>query len=181
VHVGVFNGENYNRAEANDRKALQVRGTVRPFAQSSATALRGVRAHVFYDGDEYVRDAPRRRLVGSVTLEHRFLHAGFEYLDASDQTSVTRAEVDSRGFSIWATPRSPSGWELLLRYDRLTPDTDFDQQTRSRTIAGIAYWFPHQGTVSSALLLDYDRQSFANAVPAQPKQERIAVHALVSF
>jgi len=33
VHVGVFNGENYNRAEANDQKALQIRGTVRPFAR----------------------------------------------------------------------------------------------------------------------------------------------------
>jgi hypothetical protein len=181
VHVGVYNGENYNRAEANDRKALQVRGTVRPFAQSSAVVLRGVRAHVFYDADQYVRDAPRRRLVGSVTLEHRYLHAGFEYLGASDQTSVTRAKVDSRGFSIWATPRSPTGWEALLRYDRLTPDTAFDRQIRSRTIAGIAYWFPHQGTVSSALLFDYDGQSFDNFVPAPPRQERIAVHALVSF
>jgi hypothetical protein len=69
----------------------------------------------------------------------------------------------------------------LLRYDRLTPDTAFDRQIRSRTIAGIAYWFPHQGTVSSALLFDYDGQSFDNFVPAPPRQERIAVHALVSF
>src|SRR5213593_4573970 len=32
IHVGVSNGENYNKAEANDQKAIMIRGTVRPFA-----------------------------------------------------------------------------------------------------------------------------------------------------
>src|SRR5437773_746305 len=32
VHVGVFNGENYNKAEVNNEKSYQIRGTVRPFA-----------------------------------------------------------------------------------------------------------------------------------------------------
>ena len=45
----------------------------------------------------------------------------------------------------------------------------------------MAYWFPHQGTVSAALLVDYDGATFSNFVPAQPKQQRIAVHGLVSF
>src|SRR5207249_1610904 len=41
VHVGVFNGENYNRAEVNNQKSLQVRATVRPFA-TGVPVLRGI-------------------------------------------------------------------------------------------------------------------------------------------
>ena len=34
VHVGVYNGENYQKVEVNDQKAIEFRGTVRPFATS---------------------------------------------------------------------------------------------------------------------------------------------------
>lgn len=181
VHVGFYNGENYNRAEVNDRKAFQVRASVRPLAHSAVAPLRGLRAHVFLDEDDYVRDSNRRRVVGSVTFEHQYLNAGFEYLATSDRTSIARAEVDAGGFSIWATPRSRRGWEGLLRYDRLTPNTANDSQTRSRTILGLAYWFPHQGNVTAALLLDYDGQTFGGFDPAPARQQRVAVHALVNF
>jgi hypothetical protein len=180
VHVGVYNGENYNRSEVNDQKAFQIRGSVRPFAQSMTTALRGLRGHVFFDADHYVQDAPRRRALASVTFEHPRLNAGFDYLNVADQTSVSVAEVDGRGYSLWFTPRAPNGWEGLVRYDHFTPNSDNADQTRSRTILGIAYWFPHQGTVSSALLFDFDGQMFQN-VPAARDQQRIAVHGLVSF
>lgn len=181
VHAGVYNGENYNRLEVNDQKSLQVRGTIRPFARSGTTALRGLRLTAFYTGDHYVEDGERNRFVAQATFEHAYLNAGANFLATTDQTSIARPEVSGRGFSIWATPRSPSGWEALLRYDRMTPDTTADSQVRSRSIVGVAYWFPHQGTVSAALLLDYDGATFSNFVPAQRKLQRIAVHGLVSF
>jgi hypothetical protein len=181
VHIGVYNGENYNRLEVNDQKAFQIRGTVRPFAASPMEALRGLRGHVFYDGDHYVKAAERNRLIGSVTFEHAYLNAGFDYLRATDQLLTTAPEVDSHGFSFWATPRSPAGWEALLRFDHLIPNTLFESQTRNRTIVGISYWFPHQGNVSSALLLDYDAATSNNFIPDRPTDRRIAVHALVNF
>jgi len=181
VHVGVYNGETYSKVEVNDQKALQVRATVRPFAASSAIPLRGLRAHLFYDGDSYVKNAERKRLIGSVTFEHRYLNAGFDYLDAKDQTSITKPELEGRGWSVWLTPRSSKGWEALLRYDHMKPNSLFDTQERNRTILGVSYWFPHQGTVSTAFLLDYDGQTFRNLTPAPPAQRKIAVHALVTF
>ena len=45
----------------------------------------------------------------------------------------------------------------------------------------MAYWFPHQGNVSTALMLDYDGQTFENYDAAQPAQKKIAVHGLVNF
>jgi hypothetical protein len=157
-----------------------VRATVRPFA-AGMPVLRGLRASVFYDGDNYLRNAERTRFIGNVTFEHQYLNAGFEYLDTSDQTSVTRPDVEGRGYSIWLTPKSPTGWEALLRFDHIKPNRVFDDQVRNRTIVGAAYWFPHQGSVASALLVDYDGQTFDNFTPALPAQKRIGVHGLVSF
>jgi hypothetical protein len=180
LHVGVYNGENYNHIEVNGQKAFQLRGTIRPFAPSGS-ALRGLRLHGFIDADSYARPADRRRVDVSATFEHPRLNAGVEYLNTSDQTSSAALEVHGRGYSVWATPRSTIGWEALLRYDHMTPDTEVGDRTRTRTIVGAAYWFPHQANVSTALLIDYDAQTFHHFATAAPKQKRIAVHALVNF
>jgi hypothetical protein len=178
VHVGVFNGENYNKAETNDQKALELRGTFRPFP--TGALLRGLRVSGFAVIDHYVRSASRTRLIGNATFEHKYVNAGFEYLDTTDQTSATTRELDGRGYSIWLTPRAPMGFEGLIRYDSLRPDAQSDAR-RTRTITGIAYWFPHQGNVSAALLFDLDRAAFQGFSPAQPTQSRVAVHGLVNF
>ncbi|HUR34802.1 MAG TPA: hypothetical protein VM032_13465, partial [Vicinamibacterales bacterium] len=180
LHVGVYNGENYNRSEVNGQKALQVRGSVRPLA-TGAALMRGLRVHGFYDADNYVKNGARRRADVGATFEHARLNAGLEYLETNDQPSAARPGTRGHGYSMWATPRAKTGWEALLRYDRMTPDRSFASQSRSRTIVGVAYWFPHQGTVSAALLLDYDGQTFHNFPTTVPKQQRIAVHALVNF
>jgi hypothetical protein len=198
VHIGVFNGENYNKAEVNDQKAIMVRGSVRPFA-TGAPILRGLRASLFYDGDNYLKNAERTRALGNVTFEHKFVTLGFEYLNAHDQISAKAGipDVHSKGYSIWATPKQSTtgvGWEGLLRYDHLTPNaattfaplatagdltTPFESQQQNRVIAGVAYWFPHQGNVTSALLFDYDAQLFKHIVTAPTKT--IGVHALINF
>ncbi len=124
VHVGVFNGENYNKAEVNNLKSYQMRATVRPFANPAAPAtLRGIRGTIFYDADRYVKNGPRNRMIASLTYEHPNLNAAFEFLDTADRTSITRPEVDGRGYSIWATPKTSMGLEALLRYDHLKPNT----------------------------------------------------------
>jgi hypothetical protein len=180
IHTGFYNGDGYAKPEANDRHAFDIRGTVRPFAQGAAI-LRGLRLTGYYVGDDYAKNAERMRAVGQLTFEHKYLNAGFDAIDAKDQTSVTKPDIEAKGWSFWATPRSTIGWELLLRYDHLTPDERAADQTRQRTIVGVAYWFPHTGNVTSSLLLDYDGQTFSNFVPSQPAQKKIAVHALVNF
>ena len=52
---------------------------------------------------------------------------------------------------------------------------------RNRTIVGAAYWFPHQGTVSTALLFDFENVDNKDFTPARPDERRFAVHALVNF
>ena len=89
-----------------------------------------------------------------------------------------------------------SSWEGLLRYDHWTPNTSttafapastspapgvtlLGDQHQNRTIVGVSYWFPHQGSVSTAILLDYDGQSFDNITTAPVKA--ITLHALINF
>ncbi len=183
VHVGVYNGEGYAKTDPNDQKAIEVRGTVRPFA-AAAPMLRGLRVTGFYFGDNYIKDAERTRAVGQVTYESTYVNAGFDAIKAHDQPSIRAADVEASGWSWWATPRKPltngSSVEALLRYDHLCPNMALDAD-RTRTIAGVAYWFPHQGSVSAALLFDYDGQTFHNFTTPQARQSRVALHGLINF
>src|SRR5437588_8515845 len=54
-HVGVYNGDGYAKPEVNDQKAIEVRGTVRPFA-AGAPIARGLRVTGCYFGDYYSKD-----------------------------------------------------------------------------------------------------------------------------
>ena len=197
-HVGVYNGENYQKVEVNNQKALEFRGTLRPFA-TSVPVLRGIRAHLVYYNDNYAGSDERKRVMGNLTFEHQNLNAGFDYLSAKDQTLATATDASSQGYSVWATPRLPkpdgSSWEGLVRYDHFTPNTAttlapaststapgitvLNDQHQNRTIVGISYWFPHQGNVSTAILFDYDGQSFNNITSAPV--HAVALHGLINF
>jgi len=178
VQVGIYNGETYSRAEANDQKAIQIRGTVRPMP--GAATLRGLRLTAFYDADSYVRDGDRKRFITAATFEHKYVNAAVQYLDTKDRPSITRVELDGTGYSVWVTPKFTHGFEALVRYDDLQPDENVDAHRR-RTIAGLAYWLPHQGSVSSAVLLDYEQVTNRRFLPVVPEQKRVALHALVNF
>ena len=178
VHVGFYNGDNYNRADPNDQKALMIRATVRPLPRDRY--LRGLRFTGFWDRDAYVKNAERRRGVLAATYEHKYLNAAFQYDDVQDQASTKVVRVDGTGWSIWATPKSAMGLEALLRYDHLEPN-DATNAKRNRTIVGVAYWLPHQGTVSSAFMLDYEQVENTHFSPSRPREQRIAVHSLVNF
>ena len=198
IHVGGYNGENYTRVETNNQKALEFRGTVRPFALGDPN-LRGFRAHLVYYNDHYQRGNERKRVMGNLTYESKHLNAEFDHLNAKDQLLNSLPVVSSNGWAVWATPRLPfdngSSWELLLRYDHWIPNssegfvpaasspnpgvTTFEDQKQNRRIVGVAYWFPHQGNVSTALMLDYDGQFFKNITVAPVRT--VMVNGLLNF
>jgi len=155
VHAGIYNGEGYSKAEANDQKALQVRATYKP--------LKGVRTTLFVDADHYAAGAKRTRLIGQVTYESKRVNAGLDLAKATDR------DTDNHGWSVWATPRLGKGWELLLRHD--------DTPARSRNIAGIAYWVPALQKVTCAVLADVDTLS----QDGKPRDNRIGLKLLLAF
>ncbi|RPJ79388.1 MAG: hypothetical protein EHM13_13465 [Acidobacteria bacterium] len=196
VHVGVYNGENYNKAEANDQKAWMIRASVRPLPMHPL--LRGWRVTGFYIADHYIKSAEKRRAILNTTFEHKHLNAGFDYLDTKDQPSAKTGtrNLHGNGWSVFAVPKLPdtdngSSWEVFLRYDHMKPNdevtvvggggTGAGLGTNERTIAGLAYWFPKQGSVSAALMVDVENVTFSDYTPARPTQQRIFLHSLISF
>jgi hypothetical protein len=179
IHAGVYNGETYTQPEIDDQKGWMIRGTVRPLPMSEN--LRGLRVTGFYDHDMFAKRDDRERAIVGLTFEHRFVNASFDYLSAKNQATAAANTVDIRGWSAWVTPKTRIGWEGLLRFDHLDPNRAIAAQQRDRTIAGVAYWFPHQGNVSAALLFDVDNTTFDGFTPAQPTQRRYALHALLNF
>jgi hypothetical protein len=179
IQTGIFNGENYNRPEVNDQKAFMFRGTVRPLQAHSV--LRGLRLTGYLDKDAYVKNADRTRALFAASFEHPYVNAAFEYLATKDQTSASETAVNGRGWSMFVTPRTPRGWEGLVRFDHLVPNRTLKSQVRERTIAGVAYWFAHQGPVATALMFDVDNARFEGFSPARATERRIAVHAFVNF
>jgi hypothetical protein len=185
-HVGIYNGDGYSKLEPNDQKALQIRGTVRPLPMHPV--LRGWRVTGFYDADNYVANAERKRAILNTTFEHQLVNVGFDYLNTCDRQSavpVVKPDIHGSGWSFWATPKFGRGLEALVRYDHLRPDVDNllggGNGANKRTTAGLSYWFPHQGSVSSALLFDVENVTFPEFTTARPTQQRLAVHGLVAF
>jgi hypothetical protein len=178
VQAGFFNGEGYSKAETNNEKAFQIRGSLRPLPLGGI--WKGLRVTGYIDEDHYVQDAKRTRAVGQVTFEHPLVNIGADVVSAKDRTSATKSEVDGKGYTIWATPKfGTSGWEALLRHDEFTPNKSISSQKRKRDIVGIAYWFQHLQGVTSALMADYDkldRSSFGQA-----NDTRYGLKLLINF
>jgi hypothetical protein len=179
VVAGLYNGEGYNRADPNNQKALRIRGTVRPLPAPGL--WRGLRLSAYVDRDHYVQDAERNRFVAGATYEHKRINAAAVYVTLQDQTSIRVDEIDGDGFSLWATPKFPHGFEALLRYDELNPN-DRDDSRKARVIGGIAWWPTMPSTsVTTAFLLNVEQVTYTDFIPARPTERRVALHMLVSF
>jgi hypothetical protein len=168
VHAGIYNGDGYTKAEANDQKALQVRATIRP--------LKGLRTTLFYDGDHYIANGKRERLIAQVTYEHQHFHAGVDAISTKDRTSSTKPELEGRGWSVWATPKLGHGWEILLRHDQTRPDRESDVDRR-RDVVGVAYWLPNLQKVTTSVLVDCDTL----AVTGKDRETRYGIKMLLVF
>jgi hypothetical protein len=179
VHVGVYNGEGYQKSDPNDQKAFQIRATVRPAPR--IPIVKGLLLTGFWDADHYVRDAKRERAIGALTFEHSFVNAGFEYIDAKDQVTRADREVHAKGWSVFVEPRTPFGLEGLFRHDELEPDTDANDSEKTRTIAGIAWWFLFKPGITAAILADHEQIDYDDFSPSRPTEKRWALHLLLTF
>jgi len=181
THIGFYNGENYNKAEVNNQKGFEARATVRPMPLGGPW-LKGLRLTGFLINDHYVNSAKRQRQIGQVTYEHALFSAGLDYLRATDQTSVNKAEVKSKGWSLWVTPKfGATGFEALIRHDNFVPNDAVNSQKQKRDIDGIAYWFPNTSGKAMALLFDRDSLKRTGFTPAAPKATNYELKMLVNF
>ncbi|HSY50746.1 MAG TPA: porin [Thermoanaerobaculia bacterium] len=181
IHAGFYNGEGYAKAETNNEKAFMVRGTVRPFPLGGVL-LNGLRLTAFVDEDHYVEGAKRERTIGQVTYEHPLINAGLDVLRAKDQTTVTKAQINAKGWSIWVTPKfGTTGWEALIRHDDYLPNDALNSQKQKRDIDGIAYWIPKLAGKTAAVLFDRDSLKKTGLTPVAPNATNYEVKMLINF
>jgi hypothetical protein len=181
IHGGFYNGENYNKAEVNNEKAFQIRGTFRPLPLGGPY-LKGLRLQGFIIDDHYVGSAKRQRVIGTILYEHPLVSAGFDVLKAKDRTSATKPQVDSKGWSFWVTPKfGTTGFEALIRHDNFVPNENINSQKQKRDIDGVAYWFPNTSGKSMALLLDRDSLKRTNLTPTVPDTTNFELKMLITF
>lgn len=166
IQAGVYNGETFSRAEANDQKSFQLRATWRPMPKQ------GLRLSGYLNNDAYEQSAARRRLIGQVSYEHPRFNAAFDYISATDRQRRNIPTLDRDGWSAWITPRITDKWGALLRHDELDLGNG---TTRKRDIEGIAYWIPVPKGTTAAVMIDRD----ATKNPA--RDTRYGIKMLLTF
>jgi len=197
VHVGFYNGEGYTKPEVNAKKAFMARVGFRPLPRHPF--MKTWRLQAFWTKDNYMENAPRERAVFNTTFEHPYLNLGVDYIDTKDKVSSAPTNgvdlyptLNGKGWSFWATPKKafPNGSSIegLVRYDHMKPGGTASATAVSspdglneRWIVGGAYWFPKQGSVSTALLFDVQTETYTNFNPARTDTTRYFVHTLISF
>jgi hypothetical protein len=178
IHLGYYNGDTYSKAEANDQKAFQIRGTLRPLPRMKN--LKGLRLTAFYDDDHPVKSADRKRFVGAITFEQKYVNAGFEYLDAKDNASATKPVVKAEGWSLWATPKTKIGIEGLFRYDDFKPNKSIDAK-KDRTLIGVSYWFKTtRAGLAAAVMADYEEVKYDTPLN-KPTEKRFEIKTLFNY
>ena len=138
LHVGVYNGEGYGRAEVDKYKSIDGRATFRPFAADSE--LGKVSLSGFYQYGWYARDRPRNVAIVMGSYENTNLVATAQYLSATDNPFVA-VDVERRGMSFFGEARQgPTGWAGVGGVDLFDPDANSDGDQRRRYIVGGAHW-----------------------------------------
>jgi hypothetical protein len=173
VHLGIYNGDGYSKAEANDQKALQARVSLRPIPKDSV--FKGLRVTGFFDADHAVKSASRSRYIGTLTYEHDYVSFGADLLSTKDQSSATAPEVKGSGYSFWVEPKTKTGVRFLVRYDNTKPNKSVDARQK-RLIGGIAYWF-HLQKGHAALFANYEKVDY-DSLLNKPTEKRFALSCL---
>jgi hypothetical protein len=138
VHVGVYNGEGYGRAEIDKYKSLDGRVTLRPFDEYSE--LGKVSVSGFYQYGWYAKDRPRNVAIVMGSYEHDHVVATAQYLSATDNPFIAR-DIQRRGLSFFGEGRQgPTGWAGVGGFDFFDPDATSDGDARRRYIFGGAHW-----------------------------------------
>ncbi|MGH9258103.1 MAG: hypothetical protein ACRD3C_26375 [Vicinamibacterales bacterium] len=176
VHVGVYNGEGYGRAEVDKYKSVDGRATFRPFDEDSE--LGKVSISGFYQYGWYARDRPRNVAIAMGSYENTHVVATAQYLSATDNPFVA-VDVKRRGMSFFGEGRQgPTGWAGVGGLDIFVPDASNERDSRRRYIFGGAHWSQvGRGRLGVVVTLD---QTFQTA-NSQLLERRLLAQTHIEF
>ena len=147
MHFGVYNGDGYSRAEANDQKSFQVRGDDSAAARWQLPRQGAPRARCSTTTTSRSRAAPSGPLHRQRVVRARRFNAGFDYLTGADQTLPTTAKVEVDGYrssSRRSSRKRATASRRCCATTRSGP-TRTSSARQNRCIAGVAVLVPAPG------------------------------------
>ena len=165
VHVGVYNGEGYGRAEVDKYKSIDGRATFRPVRRRQRAG--NVTISGFYQYGWYARDRPRNVAIVMGSYENANLVGTAQYLSATDNPFVA-VDVQRRGLSFFGEGRQgPTGWAGIGGLDIFDPDASDEGDARRRYMFGGAHWSQvGRGRLGVVVSLEQEYRAVIPAAPA---------------
>jgi len=173
--VGLYNGENYNKAPGDQRKDLMGRVSVRVLATDEGGRDGGLRVTGYAHYGKPTSGGKRQRYIGMVSYRSKALTLAGEIAATTDSvTSPASAEKDGRIISVYGVLRIPkTKFQVIGRFDSTDPNTDATDDRTSRVIAGVAY----QPSGNLRVLADIDHLSYQGGITT-PALEAVRSQAL---
>ncbi len=184
MQVGIYNGENYNRAPGDQRKDLMGRVSVRLAGTDEGGRDGGLRLTGYGQVGKPTGGGVRTRFIGMLSYRSKALTVAGQIGATRDSVVVTPATAEKPGrvvsiFSVYRIPKSKLS--VLARWDQTDPNTTSAAGTDrlQRLIAGVTY------TWSSNLRLtaDFDNLSYQGVPTAAQEAGRsqFFLHAQINF
>ena len=170
LSFGIYNGETYKKAEADQRKDLMARASFLLSATDDVTAAGGLRLTGFAMVGRPAGGGNRDRFIGMVSYKSkRFTLAGEYAMTRDSSTAAPTPAVTGSIISAFGVYRLPESKVAFLgRVDMIDPNTDVADNENTRVIAGASY----QLSPNLRLLADVDLLSFAAGNPSLPVDPR---------
>jgi hypothetical protein len=170
AQVGLYNGENYNKAPGDKRKDAMGRVSVRVLDTDDGSRVGGLRLTGYTQVGKPTGGGIRDRFVGMVSYRSKMLTLAGEYARTKDRQDAPTAPalpnpttIDGQVLSVFGVARIPrTNAALLARVDITDPDKDLSNNRQTRFIAGASY----QLTPALRLLADVDNVSYEGGTPS---------------
>jgi hypothetical protein len=172
AQVGIYNGENYNKAPGDKRKDAMGRVSVRALATDDGSRVGGLRLTGYSQIGKPTGGGTRDRYVGMVSYRSKQITLAGEYARTKDRMDAPAAPatpdlatIDGQVLSFFGVVKIPQTKAALIgRVDVTDPNKDVPDNRQTRFIAGVSY----QLTPALRLLADVDNIDFeATPTPAQ--------------
>lgn len=168
AQVGIYNGENYNKAPGDKRKDVMGRVSARILATDDGSKVGGLRATAYAQVGKPTGGGRRDRFVGMLSYRSKLVTLAAEYAHLEDRSDDPPAPATPTGltvkgrvisaFGVFHIPNSKAA--LIGRVDITDPNTDVANNRQTRFIAGASY----QLTPNLRLLADVDNIAYEGGI-----------------
>ncbi len=176
--VGLYNGENYNKAPGDQRKDLMARVSVRLLGTDEGGRTGGLRLTGYGQIGKPTGGGTRSRFIGMLSYRSKVVTLAAEYAGTKDSslTAPVTAGKQGRVLSAYGVVRIPkSKVQIIGRLDSTDPNTlsTATNDRLTRLIAGVAY----QVSGNLRVLGDLDHLSYQGGITT-PALEAVRSQAL---